>query len=228
MTTSLLSGTQPIARYRDSPVIHPTAYQIPSSSFASSLILSGDQGGLHTSLTSVSPISGRSFSALLTSCMITGPSGQPSDVSVIVTRTSPFTSMSASYTRPRSTMLIPISGSYTFFKPSITSSFVKATAISQSFPAWFKWTILLLQDAFRQYESSFGSCCQCSCLPSPRSAMTPQGTASTRLPRVTPLMVPDVSTLRQHTNRRSCRLSRRSGAEPIPDHAGPFRSFRSG
>src|SRR5690606_37213048 len=75
-------------------------YQMPSSSLASSLIISRDQGGLQSSLTSVSPMPGRSLSALLTSCMMTGPSGQPSEVRVMVTSTSPVSSISASYTRP--------------------------------------------------------------------------------------------------------------------------------
>src|SRR5205823_9056229 len=52
-----------------------------------------------------------------------GPIGQPIVVSVYVILTAP-SSMATSYTRPRSTMLIPSSGSMTFLRASSTASSV--------------------------------------------------------------------------------------------------------
>src|SRR5215204_2573055 len=95
--SSLLRSGQGRGNTPDSRLPTPDShYQIPSSSRASSDIMSGDQAGLQTSFTSTSPRLGRSLMALVTSWTMTGPRGQPSEVRVIVTRTSPPSETSTS------------------------------------------------------------------------------------------------------------------------------------
>src|SRR5581483_10734914 len=98
-------------------------YQIPSSAFASSLaIVRGSQGGCQTNSTFTFSTPGRRPTTYWTWSIRTGPSGQAGVVSVIWTLTSPSSVLVMPYRRPRSTMFIPISGSYTARSASAISS----------------------------------------------------------------------------------------------------------
>lgn len=92
-----------------------------SSSLASSEIMSVDHGGENTKSTSTLSTPGRAVSTSVHCWWMISVSGQPIEVSVMRTSTWP-SPLSSSYTRPRSTMLIPISGSTTAFNAFRRSS----------------------------------------------------------------------------------------------------------
>src|SRR6185437_9771809 len=107
---------------------HP--YQMPSCIFTSSLaIVRGSHGGFQTIWTSTSLTPGISLSLAYASPRMTGPSGQPGLVSVMVTSTSPLSKLT-SYTSPSSTMLMLISGSLTSASFAISSSVVGVAVAS--------------------------------------------------------------------------------------------------
>src|SRR5258705_10948648 len=84
-------------------------------------IRSGVQNGDHTRFTVTVPTPGSAFSTRSASLMISGPLGQPGEVSDMSTATS-LPSTRTSYTSPRSTMFRLRSGSFTLRSASFACS----------------------------------------------------------------------------------------------------------
>src|SRR5690606_7838098 len=107
------------ARHLQQAALHQAR---PKALLARSDMRSGVQGGIHTRLTRASRTPSTDSTARRAASRIWGAAGQPRVVSVMSMSTTPSSLMSSRYTRPRSTMLMGISGSLTCFRAASTCS----------------------------------------------------------------------------------------------------------